>query len=626
MLQPSLTQTFEQFLVADSTPSTLRIKESSRTFLLAILLEKKMSISAEVAGEEVLSSLIIRVGNSLPKATKFFKDSAPKNLPETITNPNMSSESQDSILETMATADDYQLMNNKGDDDETMGIKIKEENNNEIDKSSVYDFHEEDEPVPLDAIKIVQQISNEANHLFDKAPLQAQPHRIQKNLKTMHYECPYCSFSSLYYSAVSNHTLIHTGEKPYQCHLCNYRARQRGHILIHMRIHSGKKPFKCSKCSYSTIQRNHLRVHMQVHSKDRPFECPGCPYRSKHLSILQMHVKKFKHDHIYECVQCDYTSSRKHNLTQHMYIHTGAKPFKCDMCPYESSQKGHLNIHIRSHTREKPYKCMECPFASTVPKSLREHMCMHQGLRPYKCTYCSFSTSQSFSLKKHAALHVTDLMTFRCKNCNFNSTNKEDFLKHRKVHKAPKSYTCSICDFTTPFKFQYTIHMQSHDNNMVSLNMDDVSTKDNSQSSPIKYNNNVKDSPTCEMILVNGKLRKKCYVDRDVQKSPKREQPSEFKTGTKLKISVSSLVNGGKKTPTKTTSTKTTPTKTKLGQSEMSNEAQSRLPWTTQSPSSATKKKMMKNYLCSYCDAKILGQEDWEHHEVRHFKQWPEIV
>ncbi|XP_022091070.1 zinc finger protein 271-like [Acanthaster planci] len=569
---------------------------------------------------------VTRNALSIPKARKSFKRSTPKKL--------IGIEG-----ETGGTEAESGGISNE---EEVMPVDCKEENNNKIGDGRLQEVGTNKDgcqPVDEGGIDITDVLDSieendyegfsddEVRKFYQKMPLQVQPHRIRKNPKTMQFECPYCSFSSLYYSAVSNHTLIHTGEKPYLCHLCNYRARQRGHILIHMRIHSGKKPFKCPQCSYSTIQRNHLRVHLQVHSQDRPFQCPGCPYRSKHLSVLQMHLRKYGHNRSFQCSQCDYATARKHNLAQHMSVHTGSKPYKCGLCPYESSQKGHLNVHIRSHTGEKPFKCHECPFACTVPKSLREHMGMHQGQRPHQCPHCSFSTMQPFALKKHVSLHIIKGETFQCGQCSYSSSVQEDFLVHCAIHTTSVTYSCPSCDFTTPFKVQYAMHLMSHTETSDILTYDILGDNKQDQDWLTKDQTETGKSPPGKAAVAEGQLS---YSSADLKNGAKKKKSLIGKSDHRLKLNIGFLTSRARTTSTKREIQQDT------GSESQSSSALSATPVAQEVDplpqvqcfldDQSRMKKSNKAFVCLYCDTKLPSQDQWVAHEMRHFNSWPEIV
>ncbi|GIY50811.1 hypothetical protein CDAR_537101 [Caerostris darwini] len=58
-----------------------------------------------------------------------------------------------------------------------------------------------------------------------------------KSVKMHH--CAFCSYSSIYMSAIKKHIYIHTGEKPHKCSHCDRafsdRSALRRHSIIHMK-------------------------------------------------------------------------------------------------------------------------------------------------------------------------------------------------------------------------------------------------------------------------------------------------------------------------------------------------------------------------------------------------------
>ena len=57
------------------------------------------------------------------------------------------------------------------------------------------------------------------------------------------FACDICGKTFKQKKYVTNHRIIHTGEKPYQCEICNKTFRQKGSLDTHIRIHTGEKPY-----------------------------------------------------------------------------------------------------------------------------------------------------------------------------------------------------------------------------------------------------------------------------------------------------------------------------------------------------------------------------------------------
>ena len=79
----------------------------------------------------------------------------------------------------------------------------------------------------------------------------------------------YCSKSFNQKSSRTEHTRIHSGERPFNCDYCEKSCISSSALTKHERIHTGEKPYKCEYCEKLFSQRSSLTVHTRLHSQEK---------------------------------------------------------------------------------------------------------------------------------------------------------------------------------------------------------------------------------------------------------------------------------------------------------------------------------------------------------------------
>ena len=301
------------------------------------------------------------------------------------------------------------------------------------------------------------------------------------------YQCLECNFSCASHSILRRHASVaHAVQdstvdgqmktpavKIYKCTHCDYKSHRKHQTKNHMEIHKGDSLFQCGLCTFACRSQKRLSYHYSFHKRGlgaiQQYICTACSYVTKHKSMLTLHNKVKHFIPMHQTFTRSHLKGKyKHLVSTLSYAQRHKSVLRCSYCAFETENKSKMSEHSNSHTsgESKAYQCTVCMYSTDEHYRYKNHIAVHSEQRPYKCSLCTFTAKIKNVLNMHIKkVHSSDRTLLQCPLCPHKTARQRVLTEHYKAkHGRTRLYSCDVCDYKTPVKYNLGVHADIHNN------------------------------------------------------------------------------------------------------------------------------------------------------------------
>ncbi|XP_053308283.1 zinc finger protein 239-like [Spea bombifrons] len=254
------------------------------------------------------------------------------------------------------------------------------------------------------------------------------------------YSCSECGRRFCWLIALhSHHELQHTGQSGFRCSVCDKQLTSQPAFRRHQQTH--RKDGICVWCGKAFNCSAKLSQHTRIHTGERPYQCPECPKAFTQLETLRVHQRVHEDPKLYNCQDCGRRFRTKCRFEKHRDMHITRKPHACPVCGKTFFLSYRYKLHLRVHTGERPFQCQQCGKSFNQRSNYHRHRQMHSGKKPFPCNLCGKSFSQASNYRRHLQIHRKERGMseeeegdYTCTECGLRFTQEGGLHEHYIQH------------------------------------------------------------------------------------------------------------------------------------------------------------------------------------------------
>lgn len=290
-------------------------------------------------------------------------------------------------------------------------------------------------------------------------------------------QCTECEKSFMTISALKQHLVSHSTERPHACTQCPRKFKRERELKIHALLHLDERSFACDRCDSRFNSHPELKHHMETHSDEK---CKFRRFLSCNLFLQFTQISLFFHTvTTYSCEICDRSYRNVKSKEKHMNKHFGEthrskEPgtviYECFDCKKSFGKLRDLYRHIKEHNigRTITFKCSFCELFYPNLRAMFQHKKLKHTLYVHDCDYCDQSFRATAELKAHVRKsHRHELNSFKCNQCSKSFSLKCALNTHLETHlpyrvNPKKSQLCSECGKSFKSISSLKLHLVTH--------------------------------------------------------------------------------------------------------------------------------------------------------------------